>query len=884
MRGRVAVLVLFLVFSLPAVPQCSWTPRASAQFRSTALDVAVQDGFLWVATGYGVTLIDANTLVVADAVALPGNTRVVYADPRGVTYAGSGSRLYVLSRNGRTLSVVRFVDAGGTVNDIAAAGSYLFVATSNGIAHFDAIEATNPLRAPNTLPTTGTNVTSVAATATKLYAADGDFSVDIFAIGTPALPQRTGELTSLSRAAAVHAAGDTVFVSDGSGQNTDVFIGTTRIARLPVGTNAFAAFGNGVHFTAGTDFTLRAVDFNSTTFVKEIYEHTLSPIGGTDYVIHEIVRSGKKLYVAAGDIGLAIYDVGTLGAPYPIAAYRTGVTSSTVVSGDRAWFADANGTITETKINPSGLTMTTERTWTGGMLVHDVDGTKLLTSNGSEASIWSLEGVVPAKTQTSTFPSAVKAARFHGDDMVAVLADGKVWTGGATPQQLALPAIAFLDRAGTTWTFAENRDNGTTLLRYFPTADFSGAPVLHTIPGITTGLAASATRLAVYTFGGLRVLNVDGSVHATLQLSLIPQQFTFSGNDLLVLGDRTLFVYEDAKTLVRTHDLPANAIAIDAAPSVATIATIEGMTAVSYLGAAQPRPVVPFTSRYYSKVVAAGERAYLIDRDGIDVLSTATGDLPRYMATVNAAGIVDIAATPSALFTLSAAGTVTAYSTHGVALRQMTINEGPDAQPLAIDTAGNAVWVSISRGCLTGGCQNKVLVLDPATLSVTSTMNGAVVDVVASGNRAYALFELPNEVRTINLTNPLQPSQLLAIPSPTRATSVTARQGSVFVAGDRLYEYAENTLVQKAAYLPALSPDKAQQVRIDGNCLLIAARNANPETYNATTIIPAPPQFDVPSPVRGLAMLPGKVLLLTSHSLEVWSSLAPENPKRRAVR
>ena len=91
MRGRVAVLLLLLLLlSVPAFPQCSWSPRASAQFRTTALDVAAQDGFIWLATGYGVTLLDANTLLVADAVALPGNTRVLYTDPRG----GPSSLMY----------------------------------------------------------------------------------------------------------------------------------------------------------------------------------------------------------------------------------------------------------------------------------------------------------------------------------------------------------------------------------------------------------------------------------------------------------------------------------------------------------------------------------------------------------------------------------------------------------------------------------------------------------------------------------------------------------------------------------------------------------------------------------------------------------------------
>lgn len=882
MRGRVAVLLLLLLSSVPVFPQCSWTPRASAQFRTTALDVAAQDGFLWLATGYGVTLIHADTLEVADAVALPGNTRVVHADPRGVAYAGSGSRLYVLSRSGNDLNVVRAVDAGGTVNDIASAGSYLFVATANGLAHFEAFDATNPTRNPGTLLTSSPNVTSLATTQSQLFATDSDSTVNVYSISSPSLPQRTGELASLPFSAAVHVAGDQVFVSDVTGQNTDVFLGSSRTARLSVGSNAFAAFSNGVHFAAGNDRTLRVVDFTSTV-PKEVYEHSLSPIGGTDHVIHEILRIGSKLYVAAGDIGLAVYDVGTLTAPYPIAAYRTNVTTSTVVSGDRAWFAEATGAITEVKTVPSGLTLTTERTWNGGILVHDVEGTNLLASNGATATIWSLSGATPAQTHSSTFRTNVTAARLHGDNLVALLADGSVWHGGTTPQQVALPLITYLDRAGTTWTFAENRDDGTTVVHHFPTSDLSATPVKHTVAGTTTGLATSATRIAVNTFGGLRVFTHAGALHATVSLPLIPRKFTFSGDDLLVFGDRVLYVYHDSATLLRTHDLPANVVAVDAAPSVATVATTEGRMAVSYLGASQPPPVVPFASRFYTKVVAAGDRAYLFDKDGIDVLTTAVGDLPRYVRTVSAAGVIDIAATPEALFTLAANGTVTSYSPHGVALRSMTINEGPDAQPLALDTAGSTVWISISKGCLSGGCQNRALVLDPATMTVTASMSGAVGDVVTANNRAYALFELPNEVRVINLANPLQPEAITTIAAPNRATSLAVHQNRVLVLGDRLYEYSE-TLVARGTHLAAISPDRAQQIRVDGNCLLITARGTNPETYNAATLIPAPPQHNVPSPVRSVALLPGKVLLLTTHSLEVWASGAPPNHKRRTTR
>ena len=886
MRGCVKVLLLLgiLVSSVPAFPQCSWTPRASAQFRTTALDVAAQDGFLWLATGYGVTLIDAATLRVADAVALPRDTRVIHTDPRGVTYAGSGSRLYILGRNGNTVSVIRAVDAGGTVNDIAAAGSYLFVATSNGLMHFDALEATNPLRNPVPLFTTATNVTSVAVTPSRLFAADGDASVDIFSISTPSIPQRTGELASLPLSTAVHVAGDVTFVSDAIGQNTDVFVGTTRAARLPVGSTAFAAFANSVHFTAGNDRTLRLVDFNSLNVAKELYEHTLAPIGGNDHAIREILRAGNKLYVAAGDIGLAVFDVGAFAPPYPVASYRTSVTSSAVMAGDKAWFADAAGKITETRIDPAGLSIVTERSWTGGTFVHDVEGTRLLTSNNNTATIWSLTDATPTQAHASTFRSTVIGARLHGDDVIVILNDGTVWRGGAAPQQVALPAMAFLDRAGSALAFAENRSDGTTIVHHFPAGDLAATPAKFSIPGTTTGLAASSTRVAVYTFGGLRVVNVDGSLHATLSLTFLPRRFVFSGSDLLVLGDRSLSVYENAQTLVRTHELPANTLALDAAPSIAAIATTEGMMAVSYLGAVQPPPVVPFASRFYSKVVAAGDRAYLFDRDGIDVLSTTSGDLPRYVSTIPAAGVLDVAATPDGLFTLSGNGTVTMFSPQGVSLRSMLINEGTDMQPLGIDAAGSVVWVSISKGCLTGGCQNRTLIVDPATMTVTTSMSGAVLDVVTANDRAYALFELPNEVRVINNANPLQPAPITAIASPNRASSIAAHQNRVFVLGDRLYEYSE-TLVARGTHLPAVSPDRAQQVRVDGNCLLITARNTNPETYNAVTLLPAPPQHDVPSPVRSVAVLPGgKVLLLTTHSLEVWSSQAAGNPKRRATR
>ena len=885
MRGRVAILFLLLVSSLPLFPQCTWTPGHSASFRTTALDLSVDGGFLWLATGYGVQLLDTQGTRIAAAVALPGSTRVVRADGQGTAYVGSGSRLYVLRREGTSLRIVRFADAGASINDILIAGQYLFVATTGGIAHFEAFDAANPTRTNVTLPTTSPNVTSLAASGAKLYAADGDATVEVFSISIPSIPQHTGELTSVVRATAVHTAPDgTLFVSDAFGQNTDVFAGgASTLGRLPVGTNSFAAAGSGAHFVAGPDRTLRAVDFTSTSTLKELFEHQLPATGGNDNVIHAIVRAGDTLYVAAGDIGLAIFDIRSMKPPFPLASYRTAGTTSTVVSGDRAWFADGSGTISEQKIVSSGLALTTSRTWNGGATVHDVDASSLLASTAATVTSWLLAPATPTAT-SFTFRSSVRSAAIRGSGVVALLDDGTVWIDGTSPQQIALPSIAQLARAGGAYLFVEVRDVGQTVLHYYPTSDFAAQPRTFTLGGVATGrVGFDGARAAVFTFRGVEIVDTATGAIRVIEDSnrTIPRQLAFAGDDLLFLDRRSLFVYDRQGTLLREQFLPADAVILDAESGIAVVATTDGMLAISYL-AQQPPRTLPFTNTFYTRLAASSDRLYLFAPGAIDAFSLDAASA-SYLLGIAAGGSIDLAASDAGLFTLSAAGVVTAYSPQGALLLQMTLSEGTDAQPLAIRTAGNAVWVAVSKGCLSGACQEKTLVLDPVSLAVTATMNGGVKDVVTAGTRAYALFDFPAEVRVLNITDPRQPSQLMAIAAPNAATSVAAAPGRVFVSGDRLYEYTESTMLLKTAHLSAINPDKAQQVRIDGNCLVLTARGASPQLYDATTLAPVP-SFEVPATVRMMVSSPGRLLLLTTHSLETWSSLTTPQRKRRAVR
>src|SRR5947208_14177621 len=97
MCGRVAAVLLTLFLSAPAFPQCSLAPVASAQFRSTILDLSIDGNRLWAATSYGLTLYDltADPPPILDTVALPGTTRAVRA-ANGLAYAASGSAIAVV--------------------------------------------------------------------------------------------------------------------------------------------------------------------------------------------------------------------------------------------------------------------------------------------------------------------------------------------------------------------------------------------------------------------------------------------------------------------------------------------------------------------------------------------------------------------------------------------------------------------------------------------------------------------------------------------------------------------------------------------------------------------------------------------------------------------
>lgn len=893
-RVKVALLsILVLLVSDSTFGDCAqWTARTSSQFRTTAFDLSVDGDFVWLATGYGVQLFEDGSIVAS--IGLPGSTRTVRAHTGGIAYVGSGSSIYTVKREGNNITVLNTVPVTGTVNDLEIVSSALFAATTSGIAHFDLAVPAAPFRTSIVLTSSSANVTSLTSARNKLYAADGDATVEIYSVTIPSLPQHIGTIESAPRASSVHATSDDfVFVSDRFGQTTDLFAnGAALLARMPVVTTAFAAFSGQTHFVAGPNRTLRAVDFSTPSRIAEVYAADLATTDGTVNFIHGMARAGNTLYVAAGDIGLIVLDASTIARPYPLANYSGDATTSVRVSADKAWFSTSAGRIVQQRIDAAGIALVEERAWDAeaGSVVRDFRNNGLLTTSGNKATVWSLVSATPAQATNVTFAEGIGNAVMSDTHLVALLADGSVWaapSGQTTPTKVTLPVMTLMARAGSAIALAEVREaERTTVLHYYPTGDLTATPQRFTVAGAAAGsIALDATRAAVFTFNGITVIDVATGTARVIPDSdlIIPRQIAFSGDDLLVMDSRRLLVYDDARTLLRDHPLPSEAVVFDASSSSAAIATVKGTAAIRYL-AALPRPSAPFASTFYTKLAAAPANAYLLKDDGIDIFSTYTPSMPRYIATVPAA--FDLAATDNALYTLANDGTVTGYSSAGARFAQVNIRDNFNSEMVAIRTAGKAVWASLATGCTIQGCsERKTFVLDPNTLAITATMTGNVTDVTTAGTRAYALFSFPDEIRVLNIADPQHPSPVVTAPAQPFASSIAYSAGKVYVLAGKVFGYSEPTLALAEEHLTAITPNASHRIRIDGTCALVS-RDANPPiAYDLPAWTPAASTFTLPSNLRSFAVQPGMLLFLTEHSLDLaYPAPTGKPPRRRAVR
>jgi hypothetical protein len=917
MSGRAAaVLVLSSTIITSAVfGQCNYRPVASFQFRASYFDVAADQLDLLAANGYGVSLyaLSGGAPVHTMTLALPGPTRVVRSF-NGNAFVGSGTGIYFIAKTfvsptgpATAITVAGSIDAGAVVNDLMIAGTRLYAATANGLQQYDISDPTRPVRTPVSFPTSGTTIASLALDRNTLYVADSDNSVEVFSIADPSNPQKTATLPSLPRVTSVIVDRTHLFVSDGV--QTDAFLisGTTasKVATLPFGVSAFATISGEIAAVAGADRRLHIYDFTLAAAPVELFATDLLPSGGTINRVGNLAVADGKLFVAAGDIGLAAFDLSAFRAPFPLRSYTTGGTTTAVSAADRIYVSRAGGGLSEYKQASTGE-LTRLRDWDDHVdRVHDADNGFLLTSSGSSLTYWTLTSTQPVVISTASFAAPVQSAIIEGPTAYAILENQTLWSADLAQTAPAPQAVTtgaqhptWIARSGSSIAIADVRDDGTTVILNYPTGDLKQTARTATVAGLATTLAHSGNLAAVFTFRGITVADLATGAITTMNSSnsAVPTNLAIDGTNLLAAVGNSLIVW-DARTgaLLRTIPLPSTPAWIDVPQSsngFAAIATADGIADAAYATKSDLPAMLPLATgnAYYRKVLASGNRLYLFDGRAVDVFETSAGFTPHYLTKISPSGVLDVAASERGLFALTSTGTAIAYRSDGTVVAQRNVvDTNADKAPISITTVAGAPWVSMSQGCRTGDCQSNTLVLDPQSLVVTSSMAGAVTDVAVAGITAYAITAAPSEVRVINVADPAHPSVSLS-----RATDGTAAPVSiafysptVYVLGERLYAYTASSLASGGDMAVAFDPSTYadQSVVISGTCGIVTGRTAMPELFSVSEGWKPSAGIPAPAAVRSVATSGNNVYLLTDDSLEIWSTgTAKPAPRRRAVR
>jgi hypothetical protein len=896
MRGRAAVLILLLLLPVPLFAQCNFTLAYSGEFRASYLDIAVDSNDLWAATSYGVQLFDRSvdppSLVAS--LALPGVTRVIRA-LGGAAFVGSGTSVYSIHRNGRTLTIAGSYDAGATVNDLVATpAQYVYVATTNGLREVDFL---NLSASATTLATSGTNVTSLAADANlnTLYAADGDSSIEVFSITVATLPQHTGTLASLPRVVALQLTPTRLYASDGF--STDIFAANAKITTVSAGTLSLATLTGDVIFAAATDRHIRAVDWSAAATPVDLFGTDIAPTGGTINRIGAMRIAGGHLYVAAGDAGLLTFDISSMAAPFPIRGYTSiGMTSTLWLDG-KLYTSRSGGGLTEFTRSVTGSVtgyLTPARQWDArAHTIHDGANGLLLTSSGSSIFYWTLISTTPVLVTSATLRSGVVSAIVNNGTAYVVLDDSSIWTvdlGALTPvpQQIANAKANTIAHSGNQLATSYDPGDGTTIITFYTKPDMTDPSAVTIAGSSTTPLTFSGSTAAAFTFSGINL--IDATTHAVTTVpgsnSAIARRLVISGTRIFELTGSSLIVWDlNTKKATRTMLLPSEGttLSID---TIAAMATANGVETAAFDSPQAPPALLAARSNntYYRKAVAGIDRLYLFGTNSIDAFETRYGFTPHYLTSFKAAGVIDIAASDTALHTITSTGVVTAYSREGGVIAQTTLDAS--SQPLAIAAARNAAWVAVSRGCTSGGCEKKTLVLDPATLANTATLDGGVVDVATSGNVVYALFDLPAEVRAYDATAASSPvlTRSVAAAGSTTPVSIAFANNTLYVVGDKLYSY-DPQLAQRTDNLGAYQTDptgafafKDQRIRAEGGCAFLS-RSVQPQWLTLPQLSAS--NASLPAVVRSIAQTAGRLYILTDDSLEIWSPSTSASPAPR---
>ena len=903
-----AFLIFTALFLLPAAlhSECDYRLLSSQSFRLTGHDVVVDGDEVWMATLYGLAVYERVSGEPVGSIAIPGPTTEV-EPAAGLVYAGSGSILYVITRESGYPAVAATLDLGSAIHDLLGADGRLWAATSAGVIPLDLSNPSNPVRG-GTITTSGGGAVALAARGETLYVADGDNTVEVISTRNAV---SVGSFSSQSRALTISAADGWLFVSDGI--ETQIFgegiSNPPRGGSLPFGTVAVIAATGDAVYAGGSDRRVRAIDLSLASSPITLFESELPASAGSVNRIEALATDGEQLFTAAGDLGLVRFDVSDFREPFPLRHYAGGPYDSSAAAGTRLYLA-AGGLLESWSASADG-TLTRENEWSApSATIHDAAASpaRVLTSTGPSLTLWDT-GAAPSVVSAAAFRDTIASAVLVGTQAFVVLSDRSFWRADLTTSvssPVFIPGTgtpSFVARGGSALALADLNDDGTTTVRFFPAGDPSAPAATAVLEGVATSgieIAGDATVIAV-TFRGITIVDFNAGPPA---VSVIPgsnrgpaRGLAIAGDALLVAGVRMLDVWDlDVRTLRSSLPLPSDAASLSTNGTLGYVAGADGVTVVN-LGSDSRLPVrLPLRgdNSFHETFRIDAERLYLLEKGSATIRPLRWNGIPGTADTIPVtSGSIDLAAIGPVFFTLSVDGRVTGRDGEGIVLAEFQMSEGSDATALSLHAANGSIYLALSRGCLSGACEKKTLVLgfDGSVLTQTASLPGAIVDIVTDGDRGYAIFDDPDEIRILDLRDSLRPVTILSRPAEGDPVSIALREGAIHSLGRRLYVYDESSFEKRGELLDDYVADPSgrltyrdQSVEIAGGCAIVAGRAFSPQVYEIRGALDWQPRASpfVPSPVREVISAGPRIYLLTGHSVEVWTLEAPPSRRRPA--
>jgi hypothetical protein len=910
MRGFLPPLILLLLTS--AAPADELHRGFSHDFRHPALDLALIDGNLWVARGYGVTLHSTEVPPRPLAkIALTGTTTTVTAN-RDRAWIRSGRDLISASWDGRSIVLEQSIPFDDPVHDMVASNGYLYLATSSGIVQIDP-DFPDSRR---TLSTSSGFAVSLFADHRTLWAADGDDTIEVYTIEHPSLPQQIGTIeTAVPGPTRVYVSGDLVFVSNG--RETEILAGprppSQSLSTVPFGAASFAFTSGGIAFMAGQDTTVRALDFSVPGGPPAIlFEERIPPSAGPFNRISAIAAVPGRVFVAAGDAGLHTWDTAAFKPPFPLvktplprADSLASVTESRVVTSGssdfpRVYQTSASGGLTE------------HARWEShpGTRVRDASADRVLLSAGSSVRIVSPSSGVLVREQS--MGAVVVSAVLTGKEVWAVLGDRTLRKLDLDDPQ-SVPEIVtpegaeptFIDRnAGRTkLALGSIRNDGTTTVHLIDPAA-PGSPPSMTVEGAaTSGAALTSDTVAIATFRGLSLLMIEEGDErlAPLGAGIVPLDLAAAGDEILVLASTAIQRRRTGDgALIEEIPIHSAGLAVSATPS-GSHALIGASDAIYLLDleTASRSPVsiaAPTSSRYFTGMTVSNGVLHLLERDVVESIPIVSGALSNLMrTTVIEGGAVGIAAVDAGFCALDTRGSVRCFDGAAQPIASGSIPALEDASFLRIHGLGDTVWVSLLEGCFSGSCRKRTAVahLTGGSLPVVAGIEGEVVDLDRDGDRLAVVTELPRELRIYALAEGSTAPSLLAsrpIDHEVAAAALDLSRQSVYLLGMRLTVFDSGSLEPSAELLEPFTPSAGMSLRdqdlfVDGSRALIIGRSELPMLFEleSGTDWVARGAIPLPSVARRAGMWDEFVIILTAHSVEI---LGPGDApvRRRPVR